>query len=305
MTPARDIERVLEHWLDDGIDQMPDRVYLAILDRVERQPQRRAWRVSWRDSRMNTYLKPLLAVAAVIVIAVAGIAVIGRPSDSNVGGTSTPSPSPSPSVTPPESSGIVFPAWFTEKGNGLGILAAGGQTSRRFGPDISFTVPEGWVNSQDWAEYYDLFPDTPANEAEYALSNDTAQAIRLANGEDVSAICDQTGGAQGTTAAKMVDALVANEALATSEPVDVTIGGLSGRQIDVQLNPDWTSSCTLDPDDPPTRDFKDVRARIIALDTPDGSNVVITINSLYADAFQPFLGEAMPIVESIQFDLGQ
>jgi len=303
VTPARDIERVLEHWLDDGIDQMPDRVYFAILDRVERQPQRRAWRVSWRDSRMNTYLKPLLAVAAVIVIAVAGIAVIGRPSDSNVGGTSTPSPSPSPSVTPPESSGIVFPAWFTEKGNGLGILAAGGQTSRRFGPDISFTVPEGWVNSQDWAEYYDLFPDTPANEAEYALSNDTAQAIRLANGEDVSAICDQTGGAQGTTAAKMVDALVANEALATSEPVDVTIGGLSGRQIDVQLNPDWTSSCTLDPDDPPTRDSKDVRAWIIALDAPDGSHVVISIDSLYSEAFAPFLDEAMPIVESLQFDV--
>ena len=40
----------------------------------------------------------------------------------------------------------------------------------------------------------------------------------------------------------MVASLVANEALAMSEPVDVTIGGLTGKQFDVRLDPDWTEN---------------------------------------------------------------
>ena len=36
--------------------------------------------------------------------------------------------------------------------------------------------------------------------------------------------------------------MVANEALATSEPIDVTIGGLTGKQIDVRLDPGWTEA---------------------------------------------------------------
>ena len=72
MTTERDVERVLERWLVDGVDEMPSRVFLSIVDRVERQPQQRAWRVSWRDSTMNAYLKPILAIAAVLVLAVGG-----------------------------------------------------------------------------------------------------------------------------------------------------------------------------------------------------------------------------------------
>ena len=51
-------------------------------------------------------------------------------------------------------------------------------------------------------------------------------------------------GCPGATAAEIDRRTsVANEALSTTEPVDVTIGGLSGRQVDLQLSPDWTGSC--------------------------------------------------------------
>ncbi len=115
------------------------------------------------------------------------------------------------------------------------------------------------------------------------------------------AICDATGLFQGTTATEVIDALVANDKLSTTDPVDVTIGGLSGRQVDVQLSPDWSGSCPLGPDDPPTRDYKDARNRFIMLDTPDGGSIGIAISSTYSSEFEAFLAEAMPIVESFRF----
>ena len=79
MTSERDIERVLDHWFTERPTQVADRVLDEVADRIARQPQQPAWRVPWRDSHVNTYLKPLLAVAAIIVVAVAGFAVL-RPS---------------------------------------------------------------------------------------------------------------------------------------------------------------------------------------------------------------------------------
>jgi len=93
MTTERNVEPMLRRWLVDGVDQMPERVYLSILDRVERQPQRRTWPVSWRAFHVNSYLKPLLAVAAIVVVAVAGFAIL-RPSGAGVGGPAATETSP-------------------------------------------------------------------------------------------------------------------------------------------------------------------------------------------------------------------
>ena len=112
-------------------------------------------------------------------------------------------------------------------------------------------------------------------------------------------VCDAWEDNQGT-AAEMVAAVVANEALATSEPVDVTIGGLTGKQIDVRLDPGWTESC---PGDPPGFDLGDMRTRVILLDTPDRGVIVIVLGSLHSAGHEAFLAEAMPIIESFQFDL--
>ncbi len=79
MTSERDIERVLDHWFTERPTQVADRVLDEVADRIARQPQQPAWRVSRRDSHVNTNLKALLAVAAIIVVAVAGFAVL-RPS---------------------------------------------------------------------------------------------------------------------------------------------------------------------------------------------------------------------------------
>jgi hypothetical protein len=160
------------------------------------------------------------------------------------------------------------------------------------------------VNDTDYAPVYTLFRDTPANEAEYALSKQTAQNIVITDKvwHNLFAICDATGLFQGATTSDVMDELAANDAFTMSEPVDVTIGGLSGKQVDLQLSPDWAGECALNPNDPPTRDYADARSRLILLDTPAGPAIGMAIGSLYSSDFEAFLADAMPIVESFQFD---
>ncbi len=304
MTSDRDIERILDHWLTERPTQVADRVLDEVADRIARQPQQLAWRASRRDIHVSTYLKPLLAVAAVIVIAVAGFAVLQPRAGSNVGGPIPPSPSSSPSSSPAASASpsasAAYPAWFTDgSSTAAGILRAGSQTTKSFAPGFTFTVPEGWVNSGDEAGFYGLFPDTPANQAEFAASGDLAQAIHMGPQNDPYFACDAWEDNQGATAAEIVAAVVANDAFATSKPVDVTIGGLTGKQIDVQLDPAWTQRC---PGDPPTLDLGDMRTRGILLDTHDRGVIVIFLGSMHAADHEAFLAEAMPIIESFQFD---
>ena len=89
-------------------------------------------------------------------------------------------------------------------------------------------------------------------------------------------VCDAWEDNRGT-ATEMVAAMVANEALATSDPIDVTIGGLTGQQVDVRLDPGWTESC---PGDPATLDLSDMRTRVPSLDRPEGGVIVIFLGSL-------------------------
>ena len=310
MNRSPDVELVLrDYFADDGFIA-PDHVLDVVEERIMRQPQQRAWRVLRRDAHVNSYLKPLLAVAAVVVIAVAGIAFLGQPSDSGVGGAASPVPSPSPiasarpSAAP--SAGADFPEWFTAESDGAGILPPGSNTTRAFAPGSTFSVPEGWVNNTDSADFYGLFPDTPANKAEFARLQGPAQSIFMGIVDTPGLnFCEGVGDTHGSTAAELVASLVENEALVTSEPVDVTIGNLTGTRVDAHLDPDWTGSCPPNPDDPPGTDPKDFRGRYVFLDVPSGGKLLIIVNSVHAADFEAFLAEAMPIVESFQFDLEQ
>ena len=101
MNPNLGVDRVLrDYFAEDGL-LAPDHVLDVIEERIMLQPQRRTWRVPRRDARVNTYVKPLLAIAAIVVVAaIAGLALL-RPSSPAVGGPpkSTASPAPSPVVT--------------------------------------------------------------------------------------------------------------------------------------------------------------------------------------------------------------
>ena len=252
---------------------------------------------------MNPLIKLGAAAAAVILVAVVGYNLLPR--QPGPGGPPSPTPTVQPSASPSAapSAGAPCPEWKTDGcGDGAGILTAGSHATRGFMPAFTFSVPEGWVNSSDSRNYFQLFPDTPANQTEFARSGGFANSFIMGPNQSPYFVCDSFEDNSGTTAAEIVAAMVANEALAMTGVGDVELGGLTGKQFDVRLDPDWTDTC---PGDPPEFDLADLRTRGFLLDIPDRGVLVIIAGSLHSADHEAFLAEAMPIITSFQFDLGQ
>jgi hypothetical protein len=301
MTNDRDVQRLLDRWLTERPTQVADRVLDEVADRIARQRQEPGWRVARRDLHVNSYVKPLVAIAAVVVVAAAGITIIGRPSGSGVGGAAPPTASPSMSPSTAPSTSVVYPSWFTDGSpTAAGILPAGDVSTQAFRPGITFTAPEGWVNPIDDGDFFALFPDTSANQAEFTATGSLANEIFMGPHSSPYFVCDAWEDNAGTTAAEIVAPMLTNDALAMSEPIDVTIGGLTGKQFDVHLDPGTTETCPGDPED---FDLADGRTRGFLLDRPEGGVIVIFVTSLHSAGHDTFVAEAMPIIESFEFDL--
>jgi hypothetical protein len=105
MNGRRDIERTLDLWLVDGPSRMPDRLFDAVLDRVERTPQRRLARLNLRLTEMNPRIRLYTLAAAGLIVAVVGVYLFNRASaPSDVGS------SPSPAGTPTAPASTAMPA---------------------------------------------------------------------------------------------------------------------------------------------------------------------------------------------------
>ncbi len=306
MNERSDLDRVLRHWFDDGPSTMPDRVVDLVADRIARQRQRPAWRLHRRPFEMNAPLKIVAALAAAIVIAIVGWNLLLPGRSTGIGGQADPpSPSPSPSVAP---SLAPAPTAAWDSGGRCGQVGCGGPqtagtyTSRSLHPPVTYTLTSDWVNLRDWPDFFMLYPDTPANRA-LAAADSYAPYILILRPVSVSpsrgCAGDEPSDANEVDAAEFVEYLTAQDGLATSEPVAVTIGGLDGQQIDVGLTEGWTGCLPAAPIG--ERDTGSERYRFIVLDSPSGTLMI----RLRAPAdFETFLADAMPIVESFEFALG-
>lgn len=237
-----------------------------------------------------------------LAIVLAGCAAAAPPTPAPTPAlTAAPTPTAASTPTGAPSPVTNLPSWYTpsERPTGPGILPAGNHATQRFSPGFTFSVPEGWVNAADSANFFQLFPDTPVNQAEFAGSKSLAQVFIMAVYPKPWFTCESLENNRGATAADMVAAASANEALAVSEQVDVSIGGLIGQQFDVRRNPDWTGTCPGDADQ--GLDPADERSRSIFLDVPGRGVLVMTLYSMYSAEHEAFLAEAMPIVQSFQF----
>ena len=97
MNAGRDVEQLLSHWLVEEAEvRAPDRVLDAARRTIDRTVQRR-WIAAWREP-MTLSLSRLAAIAATLVLALAGAAWMGR-STAPVGGD-IPSSSPSLTASP-------------------------------------------------------------------------------------------------------------------------------------------------------------------------------------------------------------
>ena len=214
MTQQRDIDRLLDLWLSDGPTHAPDRVIDVVADRIERQPQRPAWRFHLREYHVNTYLKPLAAVAAVVLVAVIGFSLFGGSSRTDVGGPG-PSASSSPSASPSPMPAVVATP-RPSSSSGSNILDATG-----WSVPLTLTVGDGWRQNSVDAGQVDL------------LRGDVDLGIHPI------ALVTLPGATEADPWIAVPSDFVAwikrRPEFVPSEPRSVTIGGRSGTSIDAEF----------------------------------------------------------------------
>jgi len=210
------------------------------------------------------------------------------------------------------------------KGWCLGDLPAGKHVSTVFTPFVvpsswtyaygkfAYTTPAGWTSVEDCNGCYILAKQgAPANTGINIWSEVAAHR------QD-----DQCLGGPaprvGRTADAIVTFLTTLPGLVTTAPAPVTIGGLSGKTVDLSVKPAWTATCSFaDPpgspmvslfSDPVREDALDWgigatgRTRIIALDLGDGRALVIDIEGQTQVDYDALLPDAMQVVNTFTFN---
>ena len=174
MTSQSEVELVLDRYLADGVEQVPDRVIDAALRDIEYTHQRRALRVPWRFDEMPVF-KLALAGAAVLAVLVVGGLFLNRGPGPMVGAppaaTATAPPPDAPTASPaPSSRAAGVPDttdWVTFK-------------SERYGYEIGH--PPNWKAqpaSRDWSMEVDRVDWlTPAADV-IKIADEDAYTIRV------------------------------------------------------------------------------------------------------------------------------
>ncbi len=235
MTKQRDIKRTLDQWFADGPSVASDRVLDAVADRIERQPQRPAWRLLWRETHMNTIFRAGAVLAAIVIVAVVGLNMLPR-SSSGIG--STPAMQ-SPSVIPSASPSASTISCEDDLPGCAGPLLAGEHRSTGFAPKIIYTTPSGWTNSIDTETIFKLDPPDASDPYILVWTN-----VHIA---EQTATCDPIPKAgAGDPVEDWIDFLTSHPGLDTTDPAPVDFPGgqdEKGQTIDVSVAADWTTVC--------------------------------------------------------------
>jgi hypothetical protein len=197
-------------------------------------------------------------------------------------------------------------------------LAAGSHSAPNFWPPLTYTAPDGWLTEPAAEGLLDLVPDTTKNRERIRAGGPPITFLNVLRNVSVAAedCAEASAPGVGLAAGDIVGALATRPGLSTSGPVAVTIGGLSGQQIDVSLSTDWTGTCSgggpfvplvYSPDflwwgAEPGEQF-----RITVLDVanlPSGmyATVMIVAYSAEAAAWADHLSASTRLIESFEFD---
>jgi hypothetical protein len=173
-----------------------------------------------------------------------------------------------------------------------------------------YRVPLGWANSADWPGTYELMPAavyarTPDEEADRSIGFAT-QPSPISK----DAACESVAPAgRGRTVEDLIAWLDEVPGLITTAPEPITIGTYAGQQVDLRIDPAFTSGCHVDGKalvEYQTSMYSGLlgteRHRLIYLDLGDGDVFSITIRSTDPEAFGVFAAEAMTIVETVGFE---
>jgi hypothetical protein len=224
MTTQHGLDRQLDAFLREGPTELPDPSFDAVRDRIE-GTQQRSVIGPWRLPTMNKLVPIGLGAAAVVVALVIGTQILGSPASTGVGGSpsATPSATPEPSVAKPSASA----ATGLPVGSPYVLINDGGVRG-------TVTVPApGWSGDGGIMTKDDSGADPPAG----------AGMIVFA-GEDLFVYGDPckwattTPGTPATTVDELVTALGNQASRDASAPVDITVGGHSGKSITLHVPDD-------------------------------------------------------------------
>lgn len=250
MTGRTNTERILDAYLAPEADQLADRVIDAALADIARTPQRRPSWSAWRSNPMNTYGKLIAAAAAVLVVAVVGYQFLPRLGGQPAGqpsATAQPSPSAtsSPTATPSPSAAAI--PTLPE-----GPLAAGTYRLRPFATGsmtIDATVPGGgWLGGPPAAIGGPVGESNgPNGVAVSFLDAKTINSDPCHWDKNGSGRAPQEGDIQvGPTVDDLVQALAGSTVYESTTPVDATLGGYSGKRLELHLVPGPSGCDTYD-----------------------------------------------------------
>jgi hypothetical protein len=209
----------------------------------------------------------------------------------------------------------------TPDDNCLGVVDAGTYKSQFIGPRldrggawapnfgaVTYTVPDGWANSSDWPESFGLVPATEAPLAEVDRSRQLGISTQPTAMTQDKPCSDADDSGVGKSVNNLVAWLRTVPGLVTTAPTAITIDGRPGQWVDVRLDPAWRKTCPGETKpivtylNPGTAISGTERERAILLDLGDGDVVEIMVWARDQAAFDSFIAEAMPIVESFRFE---
>jgi hypothetical protein len=185
-------------------------------------------------------------------------------------------------------------------------LPAGSYTSHEFAPQVSYTVPAGWSVPVDDATFFQLIP-VGSDVAGIDLFRDP----RAASQDPACPDTPEPG--VGATALDLATWIRALPGLTVSAPKLVTVGGLRGTELDLEIVPGWTASCSFANGLPTVplfigskQEYRWViagseRLRLDLLDVPGGGTVVVDIDAYDGGVFDDLVKIATPIVDSFSF----
>ena len=308
MTASRDTERLIRAFLDEGVTELPERVYDVVRSDIDRTHQRVVIG-PWRTPDMNTFAKFAIAAAAVLVVAFVGWNLL--PGDTGRGGT--PSVSPSPSITASPSVAASIPPEPTPVEGAIppaGALKVGSHPFSQNGVGFTLDIAtSGWVSSG-----IEVQPDGGTIQKG---TKATAGAAWILIWSIDGVYADPCGRVTAPPVSPSVAALASAVAGIPSvevvtPPEDVTLGGRPARHVAIRIPDDipcdpsaftlWYDSTTCDGAFPCYRWASALgETNHVWIVEVDGKHVWIEAET-YKDATPEIEQEVQAIVDSIQFE---
>jgi hypothetical protein len=188
------------------------------------------------------------------------------------------------------------------------FVAAGDPWALRFGA-LTYTVPAGWSNKWDWPDHLSLVPQGAAEDTGIFVLTDV---VVVSQADPCNPVPDPL---IGTTADQIADWLESAPGVVVSASERVTIGGLTGRSLEVALDPSWTTACEFTSGTPARGLFTNrtdggfhyvllptTLSRFYLLDAGDGRAILINIGAESPEDATAIRPEAEAIVQSFEFN---